>query len=105
MQRGSSTALARSSNRPYWGTNSLALSWAWRTTRPSAKRDWPTGLPTGPANTPVWSDDTRVWPSNSGHQGGWSSSMRRRRVPFPNAYRAADADRELHCGRWCGSQS
>jgi hypothetical protein len=83
----------------YWGTNSLALSWAWRTTRPSAKRDWPTGLPTGPANTPVWSDDTRVWPSNSGHQGGWSASMTSRRVPSPSRYLAAEASRELHWGR------
>jgi hypothetical protein len=47
---------------------------------------------------PVWSDDTRVWPSNSGHQGGWSASMTSRRVPSPSRYLAAEASRGLHWG-------
>ena len=84
MQRGSSVALARSSNKPYWGVYSLASSWASRTTTSGLNRCWPTGLPTGPASTPVWNDETRVGPSNSGHQGGCASSMTSRSIPPPS---------------------
>lgn len=38
-------------------------------------------LVSGPANTPVCNDDTRVRPSNSGHHGCWSASMRRCKQP------------------------
>jgi hypothetical protein len=42
-------------------------------------------LPTGPAKTPVCSDDARTAPSSSGHHGCWSASISNRRWPSPSA--------------------
>ena len=57
-------------------------------------------LPTGPAKLPLWMHDTRSGSScRSAHHSGWSAGMLRCSSPSRTEHVAADAARELQCGR------
>ena len=78
IDRGVTTARARSSMYPPDGVHPQNASCSSRTRTPSRYGCWPRVPPTGPDQLPDWMPDTRiggVW--SSAHQRPWSGGMRR----------------------------